>query len=50
MYICYYDILPDPFTCNAKHIKPLDRMAALDLAVKLENGRTMAPNTFIDAP
>lgn len=37
------------FTHSTKDIKPLDRMSALDLAVKLENGCTMVPSTFVEA-
>lgn len=37
------------FEHKTKDIKPLDKMDKLDLAVKLENGKTMVPNTFIDA-
>ena len=32
-----------------KDMKPLDLMEKLDLAVKLENGTAMVPNTFIEA-
>lgn len=37
------------FEHKTKDIKPLDKMDKLDLAVKLENGKTMVPNTFIEA-
>jgi len=37
------------FTHDTRDIKPLDTMKILDLPVKLENGKTMVPNTFIDA-
>lgn len=37
------------FEHKTKDIKPLDKIDKLDLAVKLENGKTMVPNTFIDA-
>lgn len=37
------------FEHKTRDIKPLDKMDKLDLAIKLENGKTMVPNTFIDA-
>lgn len=37
------------FTHMTKDIKPLDRMDELDLAVLLDNGTTMVPDTFIEA-
>jgi hypothetical protein len=37
------------FTHMTKDIKPLDRMSKLDLAVLLDSGITMVPDTFIEA-
>lgn len=37
------------FTHATKDIKPLDRMEKMDLPVKLENGKTLVSNSFIDA-
>lgn len=37
------------FTHQTKDLKPLDKMDRLDLKVKLENGKTMVSDTFMNA-
>ena len=37
------------YTHMTRDIQPLDRMEKLSLSVKLENGKTMVPKSFVDA-